>query len=345
MNDMRQRFAVETAAIEPRDWLRILAQYRDPTTSRSMFELLVTFVPFVLLWAVAWWAATVSPWLALAISAMNSGFLLRLFTIQHDCGHGSFFRGRQVNDWIGRALGVLTLTPYDVWRRGHSIHHSGSGNLDKRGIGDIFTMTTKEFEEASLWDRLVYRLYRHPVTLFVIGPVYIFGIQNRVPVGFFRAGAKYWVSAMGTNVAIAVLCGILIYFMGLGTFLLVCVPTAILASAAGMWLFYVQHQFEETVWDDGGEWDMHEAALHGSSYYVMPRFLQWMTGNIGVHHVHHLYSRIPFYRLTEVLRDHPQLAEMRRMTIPESLKCARLNLWDETSRRLVSFREARRARD
>ncbi len=340
MNDMRQRFAADTAVVvEPRDWLRVLAQYRDPSTKRSVFELTVTFVPFVILFAVAWWAATVSPWLALAISAMNSGFLLRLFTIQHDCGHGSFFRERQVNDWIGRIIGVLTLTPYDVWRRGHSIHHSGSGNLDKRGIGDIFTMTAQEFREASGWDRLVYRAYRHPLTLFLIGPVYIFGIQNRLPVGFFTAGRKYWISAMGTNAAIVALSAVAIYFMGWQTFLLVCVPTTLLAAAAGMWLFYVQHQFEETVWDEDGEWDMHEAALHGSSYYVMPRFLQWMTGNIGVHHVHHLYSRIPFYRLTEVLRDHPQLAQMRRMTIRDSLKCVRLNLWCETSRKLISFRE------
>ncbi|UWQ55471.1 fatty acid desaturase [Leisingera caerulea] len=331
----------QAAARTARDWVKILAQYREPDHLRSAFELAVTVVPFLLLWALAWWSLSVSYWLTLVLSVCIAAFLLRLFTIQHDCGHGSFFTNRHLSDWVGRVIGVLTLTPYDVWRRTHSIHHSTHGNLGKRGMGDIHTMTVAEYRAASRWERLVYRLYRHPVTLFGIGPGYLFFLQNRIPYGL-TGQARYWISAMGTNAAILAALGLIWYFGGLMPLLLIFLPATLIAATAGLWLFYVQHQFETTQWTQDEDWQLHDAALHGSSHYVLPPVLQWLSANIGIHHVHHLYSRIPFYRLTEVLRDHAELAEGNRMTIRESLANARLHLWDEDSCRLLSFAQARR---
>ncbi|MDC0656543.1 fatty acid desaturase [Leisingera sp. SS27] len=330
----------QAAAKTARDWVKILAQYREPNSFRSSFELAVTVVPFLVLWALAWWSLSVSYWLTLALSVCIAAFLLRLFTIQHDCGHGSFFNNRHVSDWVGRIIGVLTLTPYDVWRRTHSIHHSTHGNLDKRGMGDIHTMTVAEYRAASRWDRLIYRLYRHPVTLFCIGPGYLFFLQNRIPYGL-TGQARYWISAMGTNASILAALGLIWYFGGLMPLVLIFLPATLIAATAGLWLFYVQHQFETTQWEQEEDWQLHDAALHGSSHYVLPPVLQWLSANIGIHHVHHLYSRIPFYRLPEVLRDHAELAEGNRMTIRESLANARLHLWDEDSKRLLSFAQAR----
>jgi omega-6 fatty acid desaturase (delta-12 desaturase) len=323
-----------------RDWVKILAQYREPDTWRSSFELAVTAVPFLILWALAWWALSVSYWLSFAISLLNAAFLLRLFTIQHDCGHGAFFKSRGVSDWVGRILGVLTLTPYDVWRRTHSEHHSAAGNLDKRGMGDIYTKTVEEYRALSpLW-KLQYRLYRHPITLFGIGPGYIFLLQNRIPFGLTKS-LRYWGSAMGTNVTLLLVLGAIWYFGGLAPLLLIFLPSTLLAATLGVWLFYVQHQFETTHWEHADDWQLHDAALNGSSYYVMPKILQWFSANIGIHQVHHLYSRIPFYRLPQVLKDHSELAMKNRLTIRESLSCAKLHLWDENSKRLLSFSQAR----
>jgi len=266
--------------------------------------------------------------------------LLRLFAIQHDCGHAAFFKNRQVSDWVGRVLGVVTLTPYDVWRRSHALHHSSSGNLGRRGIGDIMTLTVAEYRALGTWGRLKYRLYRHPVVLFGLGPGYLFFLQNRLPLGLM-AKARYWVSAMATNAAILIAFAVIFYFGGIMPLLLIFLPSTLLAATAGVWLFYVQHQFETTRWHEEEAWDIHDAALHGSSHYVLPSVLQWLSANIGIHHVHHLYSRIPFYRLPQVLKDHEGLAEINRMTIRESLSNARLHLWDEKSQRLLSFAQAR----
>lgn len=331
----------ETVARPPaRDWVRTLAEYRDPSNWRSGFELAVTVIPFVTLWIAASFVLQYSYLGALAISVFNGAFLLRLFIIQHDCGHASFLANRTLSDWIGRALGVLTLTPYDVWKRTHAIHHGHHGNLDHRGIGDVMTLTVDEFRARDFWGRVKYRAYRHPVTMFVLGPSYLFLLQNRLPWGLMKSGPKYWISSMGTNLATAAAVFTIYWFLGLGAVFLVFLPTTIVAASIGVWLFYVQHQFETTEWDTTEDWQIHDAALHGSSHYDLPKVLHWFTGNIGIHHIHHLYSRIPFYRLPEVLRDHEELVEQSRMTIWQSLKCASLDLWDEKSRRLVSFRTA-----
>jgi omega-6 fatty acid desaturase (delta-12 desaturase) len=263
--------------------------------------------------------------------------------IQHDCGHGSFFGRRRLDDWTGRVLGVLTLTPYDYWRRTHAAHHATAGNLDERGLGDITTLTVAEYRSLSWSKRLAYRLYRNPLVMFGIGPAWVFLIKQRLPFGMMRNGPSPWISTMATNLAIAVLTVAAIWAVGLVPFLVVHLPIVLLAGAAGVWLFYVQHQFEETHWSNDDEWEFPHAALHGASHYALPLVLRWITGNIGVHHVHHLASRIPYYRLPEVLRDHPELADIGRITLWESLQCVKLVLWDEKSRKLVSFRDAANA--
>ncbi len=325
-----------------RDWVLELAKYREPSTRRSVMELGFTLVPFVVLWVLAWVSLSISYWLAFGIASLNGAFLVRIFIIQHDCGHQSFFKNRTVSDWVGRVLGVLTLTPYDVWRRTHSIHHAQHGNLDKRGIGDVLTLTVAEYRARSVLGRLLYRLYRHPLVLFVLGPSYLFILQNRLPLGLMKSGWRYWTSAMGTNAMIAIGLALIIYLGGFMPVLLIYLPTSVIAATIGVWLFYVQHQFEKTHWSKDDEWQLHEAALEGSSHYVLPAPLRWMTGSIGIHHVHHLYSRIPFYRLAEVLRDHRDLAEAQRLTIRESFATVRMHLWDEQRKRLMSFREERR---
>ena len=340
MLDQSQTAPHENETRSSRDWVKVLAEYREPSALRSSFELGVTIAPFALLWALAWWSLSYSYWLTLGISTVNAAFLLRLFAIQHDCGHGSFFANRTLSDWIGRVIGVLTLTPYDVWRRSHSIHHSSSGNLGRRGIGDVYTMTVAEFNDLSPRNRVLYKLYRNPIILFGLGPGYLFYLQNRLPLGFM-AGARYWVSAMGTNLGIFVALGLMLYFGGVMPVVLIFLPTTLLAGTAGVWLFYVQHQFETTHWETEEDWPLHDAALNGSSHYIMPKVLQWLSANIGIHHVHHLYSRIPFYRLPEVLRNHTELAGKNQMTIRESLSNARLHLWDEDSKRLLSFADAK----
>ncbi len=318
---------------------RMLARYREPNRVRSVTEILITIVPLVVLWIVMWATLDIGYWFCLLLAVPAAGFMVRLFMIQHDCGHGAFFRHRLANDWVGRVIGILTLTPYDFWRRTHAIHHATSGNLDRRGIGDINTLTVREYLESSWWGRLQYRLYRHPIVMFGLGPAYLFLLQHRLPFGLTRAGWRPWLSTMLSNLAIATLVGVAIWFLGIGAFLKVHLPIVLLASSAGVWLFYVQHQFEETFWSQEPAWNVQTAALRGSSHYALPGVLRWFTANIGVHHVHHLSSRIPFYRFPDVLRDHPELAAMGRLTLGQSLQCVRLVLWDEGRRRLISFRE------
>ena len=328
--------------MEPDKLAKVLRNYREPIPARSVFELIVTLVPFVAIWAAAWWMLSINTFLSVLLAIVNAGFLVRTFMIQHDCGHGAFFKDRQLGDWIGRVLGVVTLTPYDVWRRTHSIHHATTGNLDQRGVGDLPTLTVNEYRGKSPLGRFLYRLVRHPLFLFGIVPFYTFFLQNRLPVGLMRSGWRYWVSSQATNAAIGGVLALLIWFGGLEVIYFIFLPTMLLAASIGMWMFYVQHQFEETTWDRQEDWNIQSAALHGSSHYVLPPVLNWITANIGAHHLHHLASRIPFYRLPEALQELGDISSARRLTFRESLRCAALALWDEDRRRLVSFAEARR---
>ncbi len=331
-----------TAMPEARQLAMDLAIYRGANRKRSLFELTVTIAPFVLLWILMWLSLDWSYWVCLLLAVPTAGFLVRLFMIQHDCGHGAFFRRRATNDWVGRTLGVLTLTPYDYWQRSHAIHHASSGNLDRRGIGDVETLTVREYLAMPWWGRFRYRLYRNPAVMFGLGPVYLFALQYRLPVGLMRAGWRPWLSTMATNGAIALLIVVMMWWAGVGDFLAVHVPVTLLAASIGVWMFYIQHQFEDTSWASEKDWSVHDAALHGSSHYDLPEPLRWFTGNIGMHHIHHLSSRIPFYRLPHVLRDHPELASVGRIGLLESFNCVRLVLWDEAAQRLMSFSEVRK---
>ncbi|GGX83375.1 hypothetical protein GCM10007160_08250 [Litchfieldella qijiaojingensis] len=326
---------------EPRTLMRALGGYRAPRLARSVLEIMVTVIPFIFLWILLWATLSAGYWLGLLLAVPAAGFLVRLFMIQHDCSHGSFFRSKGVNDWVGRVIGVLTLTPYDFWRHTHALHHASSGNLDRPRVGGIDTLTVREYRALPRAQRLRYRLYRHPLVLFGLGPAYLFLLDYRLPFGFMRAGWMPWLSTMATNAAIVVVVTAMMWLVGVGTFLLVQLPITLLAASIGVWLFYVQHQFEGTFWEHDSDWTFHEAALHGSSHYDLPGVLRWFTANIGVHHVHHLCSRIPSYRLPEVLRDHPELRGVGRLTLWQSLESARLMLWDEDKRRLVSWGEVR----
>jgi omega-6 fatty acid desaturase (delta-12 desaturase) len=322
---------------------QMLAPYRGPNGARGVLELVITAVPFGLIWILMWATLDTGYWICLLLAVPAAGFLVRLFMIQHDCGHGSFFPHRFANDWVGRVIGVVTLTPYDFWRRTHALHHASSGNLDRRGIGDIDTLTVREFLALPRWRQLLYRLYRHPIVMFGVGPSYLFILRHRLPMGMLRSGWQPWLSTMATNAAIAILVATMIWLVGIKSFLLVHLPIMVLAASIGVWLFYVQHQFEDTFWAQDKDWNFQEAALHGSSHYDLPSVLRWFTANIGVHHVHHLCSRIPYYRLPRVLQDHPQFAVAGRLTLFQSLRCVRRVLWDEGRRRLISFRELREA--
>ena len=320
---------------------KFAAQYREPSRLRSLFELIVTIGALILLWVAMWASLHIGYWLTLLLAVPTAGFVVRVFMIQHDCGHGAFFRKRSVNDWVGRVLGILTLTPYDVWRRAHALHHATNGNLDRRGIGDIDTVTVREYCARSRLGRLAYRLYRHPAVMFGVGPVYLFFLKHRLPFGMMRDGWRPWVSSLATNAAIALAITGMMALVGTSQFLLIQLPITLLAASIGVWLFYVQHQFETTLWRHEGKWNLQEAGLYGSSHYDLPGILRWFTANIGIHHVHHLCSRIPYYRLPQVLRDHPHLVDVGRVTFIQSLRSVRLTLWDEARGQLVSFRQIR----
>ena len=318
-----------------------LKKFAAPNSHRSLAELAVTLLAFCGLVLAMLWGIDAGYYAMLAAAPVGGLLLLRLFIIQHDCGHGSFFATRSSNDWTGRALGVLTFTPYDCWKRSHDLHHASTGNLDARGFGDVDTWTVREFHASGRMKRFFYRVYRHPVVLFGVGPAYLFLLRHRLPIGLMTQGSKYWVSAIATNLATAGVLAALIISYGLLAAVLTVLPVLLIAASTGVWLFYIQHQFEEAHWDRKANWSFHEAALLGSSHLDLPQPLRWFTGNIGVHHVHHLASRVPFYRLMEVLSEYPELRDLNRFTLVQSIRPIWLSLWDEDERRLVTFREAR----
>jgi acyl-lipid omega-6 desaturase (Delta-12 desaturase) len=319
---------------------RALAAYHEPRRVRSLAELILTVVGLVISWAALYIGVRAGYPAAWLLVVPVAGFVVRLFMIQHDCSHRAFFRSARANDWVGRLIGVAALTPHDLWRYTHSQHHTNSGNLDRPEIGAINTLTVTDYQALSRPQRLKYRLYRHPLIMLGLGPAYLFLIDHRLPVGSMRRGSMPWLSTMGTNAGIVVTYGSLMYWLGVGPFLMIQLPVMALAGSIGVWLFYVQHQFETTYWEHDPSWDQQEAALEGSSHLNLPPVLRWFTANIGIHHVHHLCSRVPFYRLPEVLRDYPALHDVNRITLRETLPLIRLTLWDEDRRRLISFKEA-----
>lgn len=327
-------------AAAPQRWSARLASYREPDLARSVWQLASTAALFMASWALAYWSLGVSYWLTLALAVPTAFMLVRLFIIQHDCGHGSFFRSSRAADAVGSVLGVFTLTPYAYWKRAHGIHHATSGNLDHRGVGDVETLTVDEYLSRTPRQRFAYRVYRNPLVLFVVGAVVHFVIKHRLPAIAPRDWTRERRSILWTNAALASLVGAMVWWIGLEAFLLVHAPVTAISCSVGVWMFYVQHQFEPTYWEHDPDWAYDAAALEGSSYYVLPRILQWLTGNIGLHHVHHLNARIPNYRLQRVIEEHPDLCRVTRITLRESLRCVSLKLWDERQRKLVPFPRA-----
>jgi omega-6 fatty acid desaturase (delta-12 desaturase) len=326
-----------------RDLRDLLAPYQRPHHGRSLFELLVTVVPLLALWGAALFCASRGWWWGLVAAVPAAGFLVRLFMIQHDCGHQAFFRSSSANAWTGRVIGVLTMTPYDYWRRTHAIHHATSSNLDRRGLGAIEMLTVAEYRALGPLKRLAYRLYRNPIVLLGLGPAYMFVLQHRMPIGVMKEGWA-WKSVMGNNFGLLLLAGPLILLGGPTAFLAVHLTVVVLAASIGVWLFYVQHQFEGAYWRRSHNWSSDTAAFWGSSQLVLPQPLRWLTANVGEHHLHHAASRIPFYRLPQVAREQPQLEPGARLGLLDSFSAFRLALWDEAAERLVSFRQARERR-
>ena len=319
------------------------AVYKGADTKRSIVQLIVTAVPFFTLIAAMLFAVEHAYWGGLVLVLPAGGFLVRLFIIQHDCGHGSYFRSRRANDGLGRILSILTLTPYTFWQQAHAMHHATSGNLGKRGFGDIDTLTVAEYSDLSASKRLSYRIYRHPLVLFAFGMPYHFIIGQRIPLGMPFAFAKVWRSVLSTDLALVVVYGAVIALFGLKAFLIVFLPTVAVAAWIGGWMFFIQHQFEGTHWAPAEDWEFHSAAILGSSYYVLPSMLRWLTGNIGLHHIHHLCGTIPFYRLKDCLDAIPELQGMSQLSVRESLSCVRLALWDEDAGKLIGFGDLKTA--
>lgn len=305
-------------------------------------QLIVTLTLFGGGWVLMWLSLSVSYWLTLLLAVPTAGMAVRVFILQHDCGHGSFFTAARANHIVGTLLGALTLTPYDCWRRQHAIHHASNGQLDHRGIGDVDTWTVDEYRAASGWRRLGYRLYRNPLVLFGIGPIVHFGVLQR----FTRTLPGDWTlerrSVHVTNLLVAGGIALCVWLVGPLAFLKIHLPVMAIAASLGAWLFYVQHQFDPAHWRRDEEWDYYTAAIEGSSYLDLPWVLHWVTGYIGYHHVHHLDSRIPNYALARSAKAHPSLNRATRVTLWSSVRYINLKLWDERAQQLISFGEARR---
>ena len=314
-----------------------LAPFAEPDLSRSVWQLGSSLVAFASLWSLAFLSLELAYPLTLVVTIPAAIILVRLFIIQHDCSHGSFFRSRRANDIVGSILGVLTLTPHACWQRLHAIHHASSGNLDRRGLGDIETLTVREYVALGPFQRAKYRMFRNPVIVLVAGPAYQFFIYHRLPLNVPLQWRREWRSVVATNLALGVIVWGFWRTVGVDRFLLVHLPITWLAGSIGVWLFYVQHQFEDTYWAPANEWCFESASVEGSCYLDLPLLLHWCTGNIGIHHVHHLCPRIPNYRLRASTDAHPALANATRLTLGSTLKCLRLKLWDEDQKRLIGF--------
>ncbi len=320
-------------------WKAIVLQHQEPSLWRAAWQLVNTLGTYALLWVLMAFSLAWSPWITAALALLAGLLLVRIFIIFHDCGHGSFFKSRRANDITGFITGVLTLTPFHHWRWEHSIHHASAGSLDRRGIGDVWTLTIEEYLRSTRWKRFAYRLSRNPLVLFVLGPIYYLAFQQRVAAA--SASPRERRSVHWMNAAILAVAAALSSVFGIATYLLIQLTIVIVGGGLGVWLFYVQHQFEDAYWAREPEWDFTLAALAGSSYYQLPRILQWISGNIGFHHIHHLSSRIPNYNLERCHHADPLFQEVPPLTLLASLKSLGLHLWDEQGGKLVGFAHLR----
>lgn len=323
------------------DLSKTISSYTISNRRKALYQIIDTFVPFLALWAIMVWMMhhEYSYWMILALALPTAGFQVRIFILFHDCCHGSFFESRRANAILGTISGILTFTPFAQWRRAHATHHDSVGDLDRRGVGDIWLMTVEEYEAASRMERIAYRLVRNPYGMLLVGPFIVFLIMHR----FYRKSdyRQERIGVVATDIAVAAIFVAAWLTIGLGTYCFIQAPVMFFAGAAGLWLFYVQHQFEGVYWARHDTWNRLKAALEGSSYYKLPALLRWFTGNIGLHHIHHVQQRIPNYNLQQCYDDVPALRNVTPLTLRRSLRCLPLNLWDEKQGKLVSFRSLR----
>ncbi|BCE07635.1 fatty acid desaturase DesE [Bacillus paralicheniformis] len=327
----------QTTTHKQKQLTKQVAAFAQPDTKNSLIQLFNTFIPFFGLWFLAYLSLDVSYLLTLGITVIAAGFLTRIFIIFHDCCHLSFFKQKRLNHILGFLTGVLTLFPYLQWQHSHSIHHATSSNLDKRGTGDIWLLTVNEYKAAPLRTKIAYRLYRNPFIMFILGPIYVFLITNR----FNKKGArrKERVNTYLTNLAIAALAAVCCLIFGWQSFLLVQGPIFLISGSIGVWLFYVQHTFEDSYFEADENWSYVQAAVEGSSFYKLPKLLQWLTGNIGYHHVHHLSPKVPNYKLEIAHEQHEPLKNVPTITLKTSLQSLAFRLWDEEKKQFVTFRD------
>ena len=321
-------------------WQQMVAKYQNPSLQRSLWQVANTLIPYVVLLTLMYVSLSYSYWLTLALALPAGGLLTRAFIIFHDCGHGSFFKSQRANNFLGTICGLLVFTPYYQWRFEHAIHHATSGDLDRRGVGDIITLTVGEYVQLSRWGRFKYRLYRSPIVMLGLGPWFTFLISQRFVNPISKKRERF--SVYFSNLFIVALLVVAAHTIGIKELLMIQLPVAFIGGLGGIWMFYIQHQFEGTYWQRHEEWDYATAAIRGSSYFKLPRVLQWFTGNIGFHHIHHLSSRIPNYALQKCMEENPEFQDVTTITLWSSIKSLGLNLWDEEQRRLVSFRQLKR---
>ena len=334
MTTTRADTPLRVDAADKSAWQSAVRQFQQPSTWRALVQIANTFVPYALLWCLMYLSLGVSWWLAVPLAIVAGGFLVRIFIIFHDCGHGSFFKSQRANDVLGFVAGILTLTPYYQWRWEHAIHHGTAGHLDKRGTGDVWTMTVQEYLESSRWKRFSYRLARNPIVLLLIAPLFLFVIVQRIP---STKGRRERRSVWWMNFAVACYAATMSWIFGIKAFVLLQLIVTMVAGAAGVWMFYVQHQFEDAYWERGENWNYTAAALQGSSFYKLPRILQWFSGNIGFHHIHHLSPRIPNYNLQRCHDADPIFKRVRPITFGASLRSLTLRLWDERTKKLAGY--------
>jgi omega-6 fatty acid desaturase (delta-12 desaturase) len=323
-------------------WKKLVAQFQKPSPLKASWQIINTLGPDAMIWYLMFHTLSVSIWLTLPLAMLAGAFLVRAFIIFHDCGHGSFFKSRSANDFWGFVCGMLTFTPYYHWRWEHSLHHATSGDLDRRGTGDLWTLTVQEYLQASRWKRFSYRLARNPIVLFVLAPLFLFLVKHRLPKTAANRRERHSVYWM--NLAVLGMAVVLSAVFGLKAYLLLQMTALMVAGSAGVWLFYVQHQFDGVYWERRDEWDYAAAALQGSSFYKLPRVLQWFSGNIGFHHIHHLSPRIPNYNLERCHQADPMFQSVKPVTLFSSLKSLTFRLWDEQRRKLVGYRHLRSLR-
>jgi acyl-lipid omega-6 desaturase (Delta-12 desaturase) len=326
-----------TQITNDRSWEKVIIKYNHPDLLRSVWQICNSVIPYLLFWYILYRSLAYSYWITLLICVPACGFLIRIFIIFHDCGHGSFFKSKKTNAIVGIICGLLAYTPFVTWHNQHRIHHSTAGNLDKRGIGDVWTMTVDEFQNANKWLRFFYRAFRNPLFMYTFGPVFVIIIKNRFTLKDMTKEERW--NVYFTNLMICVMAVGISLLIGFKAFLLIQVPILLISHSMGLWLFYIQHQFDDVTWDRTSTWDYKNAALAGSSFLKLPRIFQWFTGNIGYHHVHHLSSKIPNYYLERCHNENDLFKEVKPIRLFSTFRALKLGLWDEVNHQMVRFRE------